>query len=64
MKEVSNVEYMYITNNVDIAKICDNVGITRVWVDLETLGKAERQKNMNTVKSHHTIDDIKKIAYG
>ncbi len=52
---------MYITNNVDIAKICDNVGITRVWVDLETLGKAERQKNMNTVKSHHTIDDIKKI---
>ena len=55
------LDYMYITNNVDIAKICENVGITRVWIDLETLGKAERQKNMNTVKSHHTIDDIRKI---
>lgn len=34
----------------------------RVWIDLETLGKEERQKGMNTVKSHHTIADIKAIS--
>ncbi len=52
---------MYITNDPDVALIAEKYGVDRVWVDLETLGKEERQKGMNTVKSKHTIDDIKKI---
>lgn len=52
----------YITNNLDIALIAEKCGVNRIWIDLETLGKEERQKGMNTVKSHHTIDDIKCIA--
>ncbi len=35
-------------------------GVDRIWIDLETLGKEERQKGMNTVKSKHSIEDIKK----
>ena len=53
---------MYITNNPDIAQIAQKYGVQRIWVDLEIIGKEERQKNMNTVKSQHSIDDIKKIV--
>lgn len=53
---------MYITNNPVVAQIAEKNGVQRVWIDLETLGKEERQKNMNTVKSHHKIEDIEKLA--
>lgn len=51
----------YITNDPEIAKIAEMYGVDRIWVDLETLGKEERQKNLNTVKSHHSISDIATI---
>lgn len=56
------LDLMYITNNPDIALIAEKAGVNRIWIDLETLGKEERQKGMNTVKSKHCIDDIKRIA--
>lgn len=52
---------MYITNNPEVALIAERNGVNRIWIDLETLGKEERQKGMNTVKSKHTVDDIKAI---
>lgn len=52
---------MYITNSVPVAIIAEKYGVERVWVDLEVLGKEERQKGRDSVKSHHTVDDIKKI---
>lgn len=52
---------MYITNNIDVALIAEKYGVDRIWVDLETLGKEERQKGMNTVKSRHEIGDVRKI---
>ena len=52
---------MYITNNPDVALIAEKYGVERVWVDLEVLGKEDRQKGMNTVKSKHSIDDVRKI---
>lgn len=51
----------YITNDPDVAKIAEMYGVDRIWIDLETLGKEERQKNLNTVKSHHSISDIATI---
>ena len=48
----------YITNKPDVALIAEKYGVNRIWVDLETLGKEERQKGMNTVKSEHKIEDI------
>ena len=52
---------MYITNEPDIAQIAENAGIDRIFVDLETIGKEERQHNMDTVKSSHTVADIRKV---
>lgn len=52
----------YITNNPQIALIAEEAGVDRIWIDLETLGKEERQSGMNSVKSHHTIHDIEMIA--
>lgn len=57
-----SLELMYITNNLDIALIAEKAGVDRVWIDLEKLGKEERQKGMNTVKSNHSVSDIKVIA--
>ena len=51
----------YITNNPEIAVIAQKYGVDRIWVDLERLGKEERQRGMNSVKSQHTIADIKRI---
>ncbi len=53
---------MYITNSAEVALIAEKYGVDRVWIDLETLGKELRQKNFDSVKSHHSIDDIKKIS--
>lgn len=53
---------MYITNNPTVAQIAEKNGVQRVWIDLETLGKEERQKNLNTVKSHHCIHDVEVIS--
>ena len=49
---------MYITNNPEIAEIAENAGVDRIFIDLETVGKEERQHNMDTVKSFHSISDI------
>ena len=52
---------MYITNNGIIADIAQRAGVDRIWIDMEYIGKEERQAGMNTVKSHHTIEDIVRL---
>ncbi len=53
---------MYITNRPEIAKIVEEAGVDRIFVDLEYIGKDRRQGGMDTVQSHHTIADVKAIA--
>lgn len=48
---------MYITNDPKVASIGERSGVDRLWVDMEWMGKDERQPG-DTVKSHHTLDDI------
>lgn len=55
------LKLMYITNNLGVALVAQKNGVDRVWIDLETEGKEERQRGLNTVKSKHSIEDIKKI---
>ncbi|HSH88687.1 MAG TPA: aldolase/citrate lyase family protein, partial [Ramlibacter sp.] len=43
------------------ARRCDALGGFRLFVDLERLGKAERQAGRNTFISEHTIDDVGRI---
>ena len=57
-----SLNLIYITNQPEIALIAERNGVQRIMVDMETLGKEERQKNMNTVKSHHTVEDVAAIA--
>ena len=52
------LDFMFITNNPNVAKAAEECGVRRVWVDLEMIGKEARQLGMNTVKSGHTLQDI------
>lgn len=49
---------MYITNRPEIASIAESAGVDRIFIDLETIGKQERQGGMDTVQSHHSLEDI------
>lgn len=52
------LKLMYITNRPEVAEIAGRSGVDRIFVDLETIGKSERQGGMDTVQSHHQIADI------
>lgn len=56
-----SLRLMYLTNNVKVAQIAQDKGVDRIFVDLEQLGKAERQGHMDSVKSEHCLDDIAKM---
>lgn len=55
------IKLMYITNQSDIAQHMINSGVDIIFVDIETIGKYERQGGMDTVKSDHTLSDIIKL---
>lgn len=55
------LKLMYITDQPEIAQIAESAGVDRIFVDLEYIGKSDRQGGLDTVQSHHTIDDVKKI---
>lgn len=52
---------MYITNSPAIAEIAQSAGVDRIWVDMEYIGKDARQGGLDTVKSHHTVEDVKRL---
>lgn len=51
------LKLMYITNRPDVARIAEKNGVDRIFVDMEYIGKAERQHGLDTVMNHHTIED-------
>lgn len=53
-----SLKLMFITNKPEIALIAEKSGVDRIFVDMEYIGKDERQAGLDTVKSHHTIADI------
>jgi len=56
-----SIKLMYITNNPSVALIAQKAGVDRIFIDMEYIGKSARQGGMDTVQSHHTLDDIKNI---
>lgn len=56
------LKLMYITNLPEVAKIAEEVGVDRIFVDLEYIGKYLRQGGMDTVQSKHTLDDVRRIS--
>lgn len=56
-----SLKLMYITNRADVAQVAEAVGVDRIFVDMEYIGKDERQAGLDTVKSHHTLADLRRI---
>jgi len=55
------LKLMMITNEVEKAQVADSLDIDRIFIDLERLGKLERQGHLDTHISDHDIHDVKKI---
>lgn len=55
------IELIQITNDPAFARRCDALEGMRLWVDLERLGKAERQAGRNTFISEHQLDDVARV---
>lgn len=51
-----------ITNDAGLAANADRAGVNRIGIDLEYLGKAERQPNPDTRLSRHDWDDLSRIS--
>ena len=55
------MELFYITNDPDEAGEADRAGIDRIFIDTEVLGKAERQKGLDTHLGSHTLGDVRLV---
>jgi hypothetical protein len=55
------LELIQISNDTSFARRCDALGGFRLFVDLERLGKAERQAGRNTFISAHQLQDVARI---
>ena len=56
-----SLKLMYITNSPEVAQIAEASGVDRIFVDMEYIGKSDRQGGMDTVQSRHTVEDVKLI---
>lgn len=64
MKDFKNnvsLETMIITNDPKESVFWEKAGVDIIFIDLEVLGKSERQGHVDSVKSVHDIGDIAKI---
>ncbi|MGY8903043.1 MAG: aldolase/citrate lyase family protein [Burkholderiales bacterium] len=55
------LDLLQITNDPAMARRCDALPGMRLFVDLERLGKAQRQAGRDTFISSHQIDDVGRI---
>jgi hypothetical protein len=55
------LDLIQITNDPAFARRCDALDGMRLFVDLERLGKAQRQAGRNTFISTHEIDDVGRV---
>ena len=67
MRGNGNTYYLFCTDlpmagSPDVALIAESSGVDRIFVDMEYIGKSLRQGGMDTVQSHHTLDDVKEIS--
>ena len=50
-----------ITNDLALAGDGDSVGIDRIFIDVERIGKLERQSGRSLYLSDHTVADVRRI---
>ena len=55
------IKLISITKNIELAKRVVNCGVGRIFIDLEILGKRERQAHRDTLISDHSIADVRNM---
>jgi hypothetical protein len=55
------LDLIQITNDPAFARRCDALDGMRLWVDLERMGKAERQAGRDTFISQHVVADVGRV---
>lgn len=56
-----HMKLMYLTSDPEAAKTAEISGVDRIFLDLEILGKFERQGHLDTVVSRSSLDDVAKL---
>ena len=56
-----SLKLMYVAGDPKVVDIAQRAGVDRIWIDMEVDGKEERQHNMDTLKSHYTVEDVKRV---
>jgi hypothetical protein len=52
------MQFYFITNSIELASFAVANGVDRIFVDLEILGKVQRQGHLNTLISRHNVADV------
>jgi len=55
------IKFMLITNDPQLARHAEECGVERLFVDLEKMGKQERQGHLDTLISSHSMNDVAKV---
>ncbi|MCA0213587.1 MAG: aldolase [Proteobacteria bacterium] len=55
------IDLLQVTNDPALARQCDAIEGMRIFLDLETMGKAERQAGHNTFISTHQMQDVARV---
>ncbi len=58
---MNEFQLMLITPDPSLALYVEECGVNRIFIDLEVLGKEERQKNHNLPINSHTYKDIENV---
>lgn len=52
---------MFLTRDPQIARIAEQSGVDWIFVDLERIGKVDRQGHLDTVISDHSVEDVRAV---
>lgn len=61
MSDFTKMETIFITNLLSRARVAEQAGVDRIMVDLETLGKEQRQGHLDTIISQHDLADVERL---
>ena len=61
MLKIKGNAFFLFNSDIELAKAVDNIlKIDTFYIDLEIIGKEQRQQNRNTLISYHNLNDITK----
>ncbi len=55
------MDTIFITNDSSRAQVAERAGVDRVMIDLEIIGKIERQGSLDTLISRHALSDVDRL---